>query len=351
MTFQEIAMSEAVLKLVGVHGSPYSRKMRAVLRYRRIPHRWIVRLSKDDQDIPEVPVALIPVLVFPGEGGAADEAMIDSTFQIRRLEERRRERSLIPPDPAIALLDFLIEDFADEWLTKAMFHYRWAFDADAAKAAAILPRWARTDAPEEVVEKFSRVFRERQVGRLAIVGSSESTAPLIEESYRRLLRALDAHLREQPFVAGARPGTADFGLFGQLSQLALFDPTSAAIALEESPRVVAWCHGVEDLSGLEVSDADWLARDAVPETLRALLAETGRVYVPFLLANAAAIERGDPRVRCEIGGRTWVQKPFPYQAKCVRWLREAHSVLAPGDRSAVDALLAGTGCEALFADG
>jgi glutathione S-transferase len=351
MTFQEMDMSEVALKIVGAHGSPYSRKMRAVLRYRRIPYRWIVRFSKEDRDIPEVPVALIPVLVFPGEGGAPDEAMIDSTFQIRRLEEHRRERSLIPPDTAIALLDFLIEDFADEWLTKAMFHYRWTFDADVAKAAAILPRWARPVAPEEMVEKFSREFRERQVGRLAVVGSSESTAPVIEESYRRLLRLLDAHLREQPFVVGARPGTADFGIFGQLSQLALFDPTSATLAMKESPRVVAWCHGVEDLSGLEVSDADWLVRDAVPETLLGLLAEVGRVYAPFLLANAAAIERGDARVECEIDGRKWVQKSFPYQAKCLRWLREARAALAPGDRGAVDALLAGTGCEVLFEDG
>jgi glutathione S-transferase len=345
---REIAMAEAFLKIVGAHGSPYSRKMRAVLRYRRIPHRWIVRFSKDDRDIPEVPVALIPVLVFPGEEGSPDEAMIDSTFQIRRLEERWRERSLVPPDPAIALLDFLIEDFADEWLTKAMFHYRWAFEADAARAAALLPRWARTDAPEGEVDRTSRMFRERQVGRLAVVGSSESTAPVIEESYRRLLRALDAHLRERPFAAGARPGTADFGLFGQLSQLALFDPTSAAIAMEESPRVVAWCHLVEDLSGLEVSQADWLQRDDVPDTLLALLAEVGRVYVPFLLANAAAIERGQPRVECEIDGRKWVQKSFPYQAKCLRWLREARAALAPGDRRAADALLSGTGCEALF---
>jgi len=344
-------MSEAALGIVGAHGSPYSRKMRAVLRYRRIPHRWIVHFSRESRDIPEVPVALIPVLVFPGEGGAPDEAMIDSTFQIRRLEERQRERSLIPPDPALALLDFLIEDYADEWLTKAMFHYRWTFDADVAKAAAILPRWARPVAPEEMLEKLSREFRERQVGRLAVVGSSESTAPVIEESYRRLLRVLDAHLREQPFVVGARPGAADFGIFGQLSQLAFFDPTSAAIAMEESPRVVAWCHGVEDLSGLEVSDADWLVRDAVPETLLGLLAEVGRVYAPFLLANAAAIERGDARVECEIDGRKWVQKPFPYQAKCLRWLREARAALAPGDRGAVDALLAGTGCEVLFEDG
>ena len=52
-------MSDAPLKLVGGHGSPYSRKMRAVLRYRRIPFRWIHRGSAQDVGIPEVPVALI----------------------------------------------------------------------------------------------------------------------------------------------------------------------------------------------------------------------------------------------------------------------------------------------------
>ena len=201
------------------------------------------------------------------------------------------------------------------------------------------------------MEALGRGFSERQIGRLGVVGSNPTTAAVIEESYRRLLRALDAQLRVQPFVMGARPGTADFGLFGQLTQLALFDPTSQALALGEAPRVVAWCHGVEDLSGLEVTDADWTPRDAVPETLGALLAEVGRVYAPFLLANAAALESGGAEFECEIDGRKWVQKPFPYQGKCLRWLRGQYAALGGGDRSAVDGLLAGTGCEALFGGG
>ena len=91
------------LKLVGGFGSPYSRKMRAVLRYRRIPFTRIMRGSPDDVGIPEVPVALVPVLVFPAGDGRADEAMIDSTFQIRRLEKMFSARSIIPGDPALTL--------------------------------------------------------------------------------------------------------------------------------------------------------------------------------------------------------------------------------------------------------
>jgi glutathione S-transferase len=325
--------------------------MRALLRYRRIPFRWVIRHSRDDRDRPPVPVDLIPVLVERSEGDAPDRVSIDSTFQIRRLEQLYPERSVIPPDPALAFLDQLVEDYADEWLTKAMFHYRWAFPADVEKARGVLPRWSRSDVPDEAVERFSEGIAQRQIGRLGVVGSNETTAPVIEESYRRLLRTLDAHLSGQRFLPGARPGAADFALFGQLTQLALFDPTPMAIAVEESPRVVAWCEVVEDLSGAEVNDEDWTPRDAVPETFRALLGEIGRTHAPFLLANAAALEAGSSRVETHIDGRKWQQKPFPYQGKCLRWLREARAALAPGDRSFVDGLLAGTGCEALFGDG
>src|SRR5207247_107347 len=120
------AMIDHPLRIVGVPGSPYSRKLRAVLRYRRIPHVWVLHGSPEARGLPQPRIPLLPQLIFPG----ADEAAIDSTPLIRRLESMYAARALIPPDPAMAFLDALLEDYADEWLTKPLFHYRWAFAPD-----------------------------------------------------------------------------------------------------------------------------------------------------------------------------------------------------------------------------
>jgi glutathione S-transferase len=336
------------LKLRGAPGSPYTRKMCAVLRYRHIPYRLIIQGSREDHGLPEPKVHLLPTFFLPGADGR-EGAVVDSTPLIRRFEREFSGRAIVPPDPVVAFLDLLLEDYADGWLTKAMFHYRWAYAADTAKAAAILPRWSRIDAPEERVSGLAKMFVERQVNRLWVVGSNATTGPVIEASYRRFLELFDAHLAQQPFAMGRRPGAADFGMYGQLTQLALFDPTSEALTLQAAPRVYAWVMVMDDLSGLDPGDADWITRDAVAETLRALLAEVGRVYAPFLLANAAALATKAPRVECTIDGKPWVQQPFPYQGKCLQWLRQAHAALGPAERAAVDRVLAGTGCEALFA--
>jgi hypothetical protein len=187
------------------------------------------------------------------------------------------------------------------------------------------------------------------VGRLAVVGSNPTTAPTIEASYRRFLALLDARLAAARFVVGERPGAADFGLYGQLTQLAGFDPTPRALALALAPRVVAWVDLVEDLSGLEPRDDEWIGRETAAAALRPLLTEIGRVYAPFLVANAAALDRGADTVECTIDGRPWTQRPFPYQRRCLHALRDARAALGTADRAAADAVLAGTGCEALFA--
>jgi glutathione S-transferase len=321
--------------------------MRAYLRYRRIPYELIISGSREDTGLPEPKVRLLPTFFLPDERGEL-VAVTDSTPLIRRFEKDFDGRGAIPPDPVMAFIDALLEDYADEWLTKPMFHYRWAHEADARKAGRILPLWSSTAVPDEQHRKVAAFITERQIARLWVVGSNDTTAPVIEESYRRLLRLFDAHLQQHAFLMGGRPGASDFGLFGQLSQLVLFDPTPAAVTLEESPRVYSWVERVEDLSGCDALDSDWLTAQTLPDTLRALLVEVGRVYAPVMLANARAVEGGHERVEATIDGRPWVQKPFPYQAKCLRWTRQARAALTDEARARVDHILDGTGCEALF---
>ncbi len=335
------------LELMGAPGSPYTRKMRALLRYRRIPHVVYQQNSKEVADRPQAKPGLLPTFYLPDDSGQI-VAVTDSTPLIRRFEQEYEGRSVLPADPVLEFLDLLLEDYADEWLTKCMFHYRWYHAADAEKAGRVLPHWALVDVSDSQIAPIQKSIKERQIGRLGVVGSNDVTAPVIEESYRRFLRLFDAHLQGSRFLLGARPSAADFAVGGQLTCLALFDPTPAAVTLEESARVYAWVETIEELSGLAVADGDWFDRDGLPDSLKELLAEVGRVHAPFLVANAAALSSGAEQVETEIDGRPWIQKPFPYQGKCLRWLREAHASLGADDRAAADRLLARTGCEVLF---
>lgn len=332
---------------MGAAGSPYTRKMRALLRYRGIPYRMIGGGQGAAANRPQPKVRLLPTFYLPDANGNT-VAVTDSTPLIRRFEADYSSRSVLPSDPVIRFLDYLLEDYGDEWLTKCMFHFRWAHQANIDKAGSILPFYSRVDVVDGQVARLRKQITDLQVGRLYVVGSNERTGPIIEASYHRFLEYFDSHLQSLPFAMGKRPGASDFGLCGQLTQLALFDPTTVAITVAEAPRVYGWTENTEDLSGLDASEDDWIARDAVPDTLRALLAEVGRVYVPFLLGNGAAIASGAERVDCIVDGEKWIQPPFPYQAKCLQWIREERAALSAADRADLDGLLSGTGCEALF---
>jgi glutathione S-transferase len=350
-----MAEERHVQELMGAPGSPYTRKMLGVMRFRNIPYR-LERSSRIPQssegahrkERAEAKVPLLPTYYFKDDKGA-EVAVTDSSPLIRRFESEYEGRSIIPPDPALAFIDVLLEDYGDEWLTKAMFHYRWHYDADIKKAGDILPRWGGINAPEDQSRAIGDFIRERQISRLSYVGSNEVTTPTIEESFKRFIKLLDAHLTGQPFVMGERPGSADFAIYGQLTCLALFDPTPQAIILDLAPRVYAWVEVVEDLSGYMVSDADWLDIDNPPDTLKAILSEVGRIYAPYLIGNAKAVMEKANKLEMVLDGRPWEQNPFTYQAKCLQWLREAYGALSDKDRARVDAVLEGTGVLQLFA--
>ena len=341
---------EAPIKLIGNNGSPYTRKMVSLLRYKHIPYKIIWRDPEeylDQHNIEKPKPVLHPTFLFENSDKKII-AVTDSTPIIRKLEKKFTSRSTIPSSPVLKFLNYLLEDYGDEWGTKFMFHYRWFDDKDIDNAGTLLPLYANTTLTNEELSQKKQKIANRQLGRVWVVGSNKKTAPLIDQSFKKVISILEDHFITYPYLLGSRPASADFSFFGQLSQLVGFDPTPRSIIQNSSMRTVAWVGKTDDLSGLEPDSKDWISDSNLPQTLKSILSEIGMTYVPTMLKNEDAFNKGQEKWNAEILGSEWEQRTFPYQVKCLQWIREEFGALKPNEQQKALNLLKETGCEKLI---
>ncbi|HEY4125966.1 MAG TPA: glutathione S-transferase [Rhizomicrobium sp.] len=325
-----------VYTIYGGLGSPYSMKMRAILRYRRLPYIWRQMEMGDDRVFKNVKAPVIPVIQYP-DGSWHN----DSTPMIFELEAAHSERSIIPADPAQAFLAYLLEDFADEWGTKAMFHFRWYRERDQKQMSEWLAFDRMRAKGKSTVLDAAAAFRARQVGRMALVGCTPENAPSIEESSRQIMALFESLVTEENYLFGSRPSLADFGWMGQLSQLAT-DPTPDELMRKDFPFLYRWLSNLDDASGVE---GEWRASDApVPAGVKGLLKLAGEIYFPFLLANAKAIEKGEETFSLPVVGNTYTQGAFKYQVKCLAELRARFAKLSTDAKAQITPMLKEADC-------
>ena len=335
------------VKLIGNVASPYTRKMLAYLRYKRIPYEVIWRQAEDalaEMNIEAPKPVLLPVFILNREGKPT--AVTDSTPLIREFEEAYPERPVLPNDPALNFINYVLEDFGDEWCTKYMFHYRWHFAEDADNAGTILPLGINNSLKDDELTFFKEVFSKRQIDRLWVVGSNDDTAEFIDRSYKNVLSIFETLFKKQPFLLGNYPSSCDFAVFGQFTQLVGFDPTPRKIAHEISPRTVAWVNTLDDRGGLDYQEEN-LTLDNLSDSIHELFKELSTSYVPTMMENHRAIENGEKEWSVDLAGYPWKQKSFPYQAKCLDWIREEFKDLDQVNQEKVSNFLTANNCQSL----
>ena len=70
----------------------------------------------------------------------------------------------------------------------------------------LLPLSGDVSLPADSHAHMKSLFTKHQIGRLHVVGSNDTTAPVIDASYRRFLLAMGNHLANQRYMLGKRPG-------------------------------------------------------------------------------------------------------------------------------------------------
>ena len=321
-------------RIFGSELSPYSVKVRSFFRFKGIEHTWIPRspaVQAEFQKYAKLP--LVPLVVTP-----KDEGLQDSTPILERIEAAHHEPSVVPDDPALAFVSALLEEYGDEWGNKWMFHYRWRYQPDAWSTAERIAQQMMGAEGTLAVAQARAAVAERMLGRRGFVGSNDKTQPLIEASFKKAAALLDAHLATRPYVLGARPSMADFGLWGQLYEAAT-DPTPGALLRASAPNVMAWVKRM--LSPKVEGSFETLA--ALSPTLMPLLKEeVADLFLPWSQANAQAIERGDKSFTMTLGGSEWTQEPQKYHARSLAEIRRKYA--AAKGAAGLEPVLADSGC-------
>ncbi|XP_033123787.1 uncharacterized protein LOC117122331 [Anneissia japonica] len=289
-----------MLKLIGSELSPYTGKVRAYLRYKRIPFDPVQSSLEINEEIltPAVGWRVIPVIVTPEQ-----KYVQDSTEIIHYLEKLHPQPSIYPQSPCQQIVSMLLELYADEWLVLPIMHYRWSFKENM---PFIKQEFGNTAFPKESPasqRELAEMAMARFSNMLPVLGVNKETKPEIERGYQELLTWLSKHFEVYPFLLGYKPCIADFAFHGMLYAHLYRDPYPGYIMKQQAPLVCSWIekmnqftkdrmlytHSVKDgkivLDPLEASQEDFLTDDQIPETLFPILSTIFTEQAPEILDN------------------------------------------------------------------
>ncbi|MBU3913938.1 glutathione S-transferase C-terminal domain-containing protein [bacterium] len=307
--------------------SPFTLKVLALCKYKGLPIRflptegkwlenmkvnfrreWLVRgklplTYPEWSELDEFP--LVPFLFGPEKENIYDSTAIDHWLDTQAPIEQNVPDTTPRKDSILRFLVSLIDEYADEFGLYLAHHYRWKVSATDNNAGERLAHEQRSLlGPARPL--LARWFSTRQVRRLPYLFSVApdgfqiqglptrlqpprregfpSTHDLLEESFSKLLAALEPVLESRPYLFGNRFTLADASIYGELG-MNLTDPSAARQIEQQAPNVFVWLKKMEkgDFSASD-SNTDLTA----DKSLSPLLNEICRTYVPLMKQNYKA---------------------------------------------------------------
>ena len=300
-------------RLFGAETSAYSTKMRSYLKYKGVAFDWTPRTEETEEELKRVSrFPTLPVLVT-----ASGFAVHDTTPMMEALEADSPEPSAMPADPALAFLVCVLEEYADAWLAKTVFHYRWTRKKDQRLAAqrSIDDYYVTTQIPDRKAAEDRAI--ENMGAQLKTMQLEGELGDALEKSLKRFVRLLDEHLKKHLFIFGERPSMADFAIAGQLIQM-MKDPTPAKVIEKEGPFVAKWC----EFMAAPTASGPFAALEDLTETLAPIFKDDlGVFFLRWAAENLESSLAGAETFTVTLGKDEVALVPLRSAARSFRELR------------------------------
>lgn len=344
--------------LYGWHLSYFTGKVLCYLRYKQVPFvLQPVNLYTLTRRIKrETGAVVMPVMLTP-----QGQWIQDSSVIIDHIEARFAQPSIIPDTPVQRFAAYLIEAWGDEWWVPIAMHTRWSypenyglFEIEAGRA--LLP-WL----PGFFQRRAVRQVANRLRGMLPLVGVRPAQFAVMERWSAHMLDLLDAHFAQFPFLLGARPTLADFGLVGSMYGHLGRDPWPARELVAKRLHLRAWIDRMAKPLPLAAS-ATLLTQDRIAPTLLPVLRAICVEFLPLLeginaqvKARLASLPPGKtlPRslkdVEVPMGGGRFCRAALPYTLWMAQRTLDVFHAMNPEEQRRVQNWLASVGGERLLA--
>ena len=320
------------MKVYGSRVSYYTGKLEAYLRYKDIPYTLHGTPYDRAKELKEKVGAVQMPIVERGDG----RWMSDTTPILFELEKEHPDNSIMPDDPVVGFIAWLIEDYADEWLWRSAMHYRWSYPYGRELLSNILVDEISVPVP------FPRFIVRRMIRRRQIKfftkkdGVTPSTWEHVEQGYFNALDALSRILEHRPYLLGTKPSLADFGMMAPMFRHFSQDPEPEEIMRTRAPLVYEW---VARMWTAKVPDSGAFL-SAIDEALAPLLKEICETHLQQLTSNAEAYARDANAFEMTVQGCRYKDiSTSRYRVYCLECLRGAFAELGSDAQSKVRSLL------------
>ena len=228
------------VKIFGSRLSPFVEKVIRGVQRKGLTWELIEPKSPSDLERWNPQTGKMPVVDFAGE------RLFDSTFILRKLDERVPQPPLVSDDPVVAAHQRQIEDWADEALYWYVMAFHWTPKNAAANAGRML---GNMRVPGFLQPLLAPLVRRRIGGQLHAQGLGRLPEPVLAREFGEKLDDLLRMLGERLFFHSDEPSVADLAVYGQLKNADDELSPETREAIRRRPRLVEYMKRVEQATG------------------------------------------------------------------------------------------------------